>query len=64
MIEFKVGMKVERIYGSHGGMSVGDKATVITNGINTVYLKEYPYGHSGSNLRILTSWKERYGGGK
>lgn len=63
MSKFNKGDKVKRIIYSHAGMDVGDLATVKSasgDGINpTVYLEEYPYGHSGKNLALITSKEDK-----
>ena len=50
--KFKKGEKVVRIRGSHQGMDVGDIATVSDQILNTVYLKEFDYGHMAGHFEL------------
>jgi len=57
MKKFKIGNRVKRVKHSNGGMKIGDIGTVTwVSGLGyTVKLKEYPFLHSGGNLRIAGS---------
>jgi len=62
---FKEGNKVERIYGSHMHMEIGDTATVTSLSGTVLYLKEYSGGHSARNFKLsYTTWKDKYKGTK
>ena len=60
--EVKVGDKLRRIKGEHGGMEVGDVGTIENiNGDDTDFInfKEYGEGHTGANLIKLDNKLEK-----
>ena len=62
---FKVGDKVERIDGCHGGMHIGDTSFVKSMAdFNNMYLTDFDLeaGHDPIMFKkINQTWKEKYG---